>query len=88
MITDGSKLTIYTGESVEVGPILAGEALMSRLVDHRIRIAVLFWVEGFGINRRIHAVRFPDISTDLPLVMVAIDSHDRIREALDDVDRA
>ena len=89
MITDGSKLTIYTGESVEVGPILAGEALMSRLVDHRIRIAVLFrGVEGFGINRRIHAVRFPDISTDLPLVVVAIDSHDRIREALGDVDRA
>jgi PII-like signaling protein len=43
-------------------------------------------VEGFGINRRIRAERFPDISTDLPLLAVAVDQRDRIEPMLDAVD--
>ena len=89
MIVEGSKLSIYFGESVEVGSTLASDALMGCVIDHGIRLAVLFrGLEGFGLNRRIHAERFPDVSTDLPLVLTAVDSHERIRDALDAIDEA
>jgi PII-like signaling protein len=42
-------------------------------------------IEGFGLGRRIHTGRFPDISTDLPLVACAVDSRDRIEALVDDV---
>jgi PII-like signaling protein len=88
MIVDGSKVSVYFGESVEVGSALASDALMGCVMDHGIRLAVLFrGFEGFGLNRRIHAERFPDISTDLPLVLTAVDSPERIRDALDAIDK-
>ena len=51
-------------------------------------MALLRGIEGFGINRRIHAERFPDLSTDLPLLAIAVDTAERIRGVLDDVDLA
>jgi PII-like signaling protein len=62
---------------------------MDRLADRGILAAALLrGIEGFGINRRIHAERFPDVSTDLPLLAVAVDTADRIRGVLEDVSRA
>ncbi len=42
-------------------------------------------IEGFGIGRRIHTERFPDISTDLPLIAEAIDTRESIEGILPDV---
>jgi PII-like signaling protein len=89
MIEDALKLSVYFGESVSVGPAQASDALMARLADHDlVAAALLRGIEGFGVNRRIHAQRFPDVSTDLPLLACAVDRHERILAVLDDVDRA
>lgn len=89
MIEDALKLSVYFGESVSAGPAQASDALMACLADHDlVAAALLRGIEGFGINRRIHAQRFPDVSTDLPLLACAVDRHERILAVLDDVDRA
>jgi len=89
MIADALKLSVYFGESVTAGPELASDALMRALQRRGVATAALLrGIEGFGINRRIHAQRFPDISTDLPLLAVAVDARLRVEAALDEVDRA
>ncbi len=89
MIVDALKLSVYFGESIATGPVLASDAVMGCFADHGLTSAALLrGIEGFGINRRIHGECFPDVSTDLPLVAMAVDSHDRIRGALEGVDRA
>jgi PII-like signaling protein len=89
MIADAYKLSVYFGESLTAGPLLASDALMACFAHHRPTTATLLrGIEGFGINRRIHAERFPDVSTDLPLLAVAVDVRERVRAMLHDVDRA
>jgi len=89
MIADALRLSVYFGESVAEGPLIASDVLMRGLARRGIATAVLLrGIEGFGINRRIHAQRFPDVSTDLPLLAVAVDARRRIEAALDEVDRA
>lgn len=89
MISDALKLSVYFGESVVVGSAPAGDALMSCLAGHGLTAtALLRGIEGFGLNRRIHSERFPDVSTDLPLLALAVDTPDRIRSLLEEVDRA
>jgi PII-like signaling protein len=89
MIADAFKLSVYFGESLTAGPALASDALMARFAEHGLTaVTLLRGIEGFGINRRIHAERFPDVSTDLPLLAVAVDTRERIQAVLDDVDRA
>lgn len=87
MITDGLKLSVYFGDAATAGSELASNALMRRFAERDVRVAALLrGVEGFGVNRRIHAERFPDISTDLPLLAVAVDERERIESLLGDVD--
>jgi PII-like signaling protein len=89
VIADALKLSVYFGESIPYGARLASDVLMERLAAREIRFAALLrGVEGFGIHGRIHAQRFPDVSTDLPLLAWAVDTHERIERLLDDVDRA
>lgn len=73
MNVDALKLSVYFGDAVVSGPRLAADALMRRLAARRIVAAALVrGIEGFGINRS-HAQRFPDVSTDLPLLAMAVD---------------
>ena len=89
MIADALKLSVYFGESVTTGPELSSDALICALDRRGVATAALLrGVEGFGINRRVHAQRFPDVSTDLPLLAMAVDARRRIEAVLDDVDRA
>lgn len=88
MIGDALELSVYFGDSLTTGSELASDALMRRLAEQGMRAAALMrGAEGFGLNRRIHAERFPDISTDLPLVAVAVDERARIESLLGNVDR-
>ena len=60
---------------------------MDCFARHRLEVAALYrGIEGFGLGRRIHTERFPDISTDLPLIAEAIDTRERIEAVLGDVD--
>jgi PII-like signaling protein len=82
------KLSMYFGDSVTTGTKLADDALMDCFDRHGVIVAALYrGIEGYGLGRRIHTARFPDISTDLPLLAVAIDTRERIESLLDDVDR-
>ena len=57
MIADALKLSVYFGEAF----VPADDALMRCFERHGVRCAALMrGIEGFGINRRIHAERFPD----------------------------
>jgi PII-like signaling protein len=59
VIADALKLSVYFGEAITAGPLLSSDALMNRLADPGILAAALLrGIEGFGINRRIHAERF------------------------------
>jgi PII-like signaling protein len=80
---------VYFGDAVTAGPALSSDALLTAFADHGLTAATLLrGIEGFGLNRRIHAERFPDVSTDLPLLAFAVDARARVRAVLDDVDRA
>ena len=82
------KLSVYFGDAVTVGPRLAADVLMERFEQHGVVSALLHGSEGYGLHRRIHAERLPDISTDLPLLALAAGEEERIRAALDDVHAA
>jgi PII-like signaling protein len=86
MISAGLKLDVYFGESLTSGRRMAHDALMDCFARHGLEVAALYrGIEGFGIGRRIHTERFPDISTDLPLIAEAIDTRERIEGVLPDV---
>jgi PII-like signaling protein len=86
VISAGLKLDVYLGESLDSGRQMANEALMDCFARHGVEVAALYrGIEGFGIGRRIHTERFPDISTDLPLIAEAIDTRERIEALLPDV---
>jgi PII-like signaling protein len=87
VIADALKLSVYFGDSATAGSKLASQALMQRMAEREVKVAALFrGVEGFGNHRRIHAGRFPDVSTDLPLLAMAVDERARIESLLEDVD--
>jgi len=87
VISAGLKLDVYFGESLDSGRRMANDALMDCFARHELEVAALYrGVEGFGIGRRIHTERFPDISVDLPLIAEAIDTRERIEAVLPDVD--
>jgi PII-like signaling protein len=86
VITAGLKLDVYFGESLTSGERMASDVLMECFARHELEVAALYrGIEGFGIGRRIHTERFPDISTDLPLIAEAIDTRERIEGVLPDV---
>jgi PII-like signaling protein len=47
---------------------------------------VLHGVEGFGASNRIHTTRLLSLSEDLPVVILIVDTHDRIHEFLPQLD--
>ena len=86
MISAGLKLDVYFGESLTSDGRMANEALMDCFARHDLEVAALYrGIEGFGIGRRIHTARFPDVSTDLPLIAEAIDTRERIEAVLPEV---
>ncbi|HEX2127388.1 MAG TPA: DUF190 domain-containing protein [Thermoleophilaceae bacterium] len=87
-MTEALKLWVYFGDSQLTRAELTSDALMDALARRHVAVSALCrGIEGFGLGRRIHTERFPDISTDLPLVACAVDSRERIQALLDDVDR-
>jgi PII-like signaling protein len=86
VISAGLKLDVYFGESLTSGRRMANEALMECFARNQLEVAALYrGIEGFGIGRRIHTERFPDISVDLPLIAEAIDTREKIESVLPEV---
>jgi PII-like signaling protein len=87
-MTDALKLWVFFGDSQLTGAELTSDALMDAFARRRVIASALCrGIEGFGLGRRIHTERFPDVSTDLPLVACAVDSPERIQALIDEVDR-
>jgi PII-like signaling protein len=89
VIAPALKLSVYFGDALALGPDLACDVLMDRLAREDLPCSVLLrGMEGFGLHRRLHAERFPDVSTDLPLLAMAVGPRERILAALPRVDEA
>jgi PII-like signaling protein len=72
------KLTVYFGEH---------DGIADRLIDvfgrRRVEASVLLrGAEGFGIKHHLHSERLLTLSEDLPLVAIAVDSRERILDAV------
>lgn len=81
------RLTIMIGDSDQ----WHHKPLCTEIVHraHKAGLAgatVLHGVEGFGASNRIHTTRLLSLSEDLPVVIVIIDTHDRIRAFLPQLD--
>ncbi len=60
MISEGLKLDVYFGESLESDGQMANEVLMDCFARHELEVAALYrGVEGFGLGRRIRTGASP-----------------------------
>ena len=81
------RLTIIVGDSAH----WHHKPLFTEIVHraHQAGLAgatVLHGVEGFGATSRIHTARILSLSEDLPVVIIIVDSHDRIAAFLPQLD--
>jgi PII-like signaling protein len=83
---DSLKLTVYFGESDRAGDASLSDALLDTFGRRGLEASVLLrGAEGFGIKQRLHSQRLLTLSEDLPLVAVAVDTRERIEDALPEV---
>ncbi|ARP73532.1 hypothetical protein LK07_31370 [Streptomyces pluripotens] len=81
------RLTVYIGED----DTWHHKPLYSEIV-HRAHAAglagasVFRGIEGFGASSRIHTSRLLSLSEDLPVAVVVVDTEDRVREFLPQLD--
>jgi len=81
------RLTIFVGESDNHGHTPLATEIVQRA--HRAGLAgatVIRGVEGYGASNHIHTTRILSLSDDLPMVVVIVDSADRIQAFLPDLD--
>ena len=83
----GKLLRIFVGESDKIH----GRALYSALVEKARALGLAgatAWrgIEGFGARSRIHTAKILRLSEDLPIVVEIVDSDERIRAALPELD--
>jgi uncharacterized protein len=81
------RLTIMVGES----DLWHHKPLSTEIVHraHKAGLAgatVLHGVEGFGASNRIHTTRLLSLSEELPVVVVIVDTHDRIHAFIPQLD--
>lgn len=84
---EGQLLRIFIGESDHWHGRPLYEAIVHRLKESGIAGAtVLRGVEGFGASSRLHTTRLLQLSRDLPLVIEAVDTEERIATVLPGLD--
>ena len=84
---DATKLTIYVGDAFRYGRKKLYRAIVELLHDEGIAGAtVLHGIEGYGADKQIHTARILDLSGDLPVVIAAIDSTEKIEAVLPKLD--
>ncbi|WP_137121249.1 DUF190 domain-containing protein [Segeticoccus rhizosphaerae] len=81
------RLTIMIGESDH----WHHKPLFTEIVHraHKAGLAgatVLHGIEGYGAASRIHTTRILSLSEDLPVVIIIVDTHERIHEFLHELD--
>ena len=87
IVGQGKLLRIFVGESDKV----RGRPLYSALVEKARQLGLAgatVWrgIEGFGARSRIHTAKILRLSEDLPVIVEIVDSEEKIREALPQLD--
>ncbi|ATX81128.1 hypothetical protein Ga0123462_0252 [Mariprofundus ferrinatatus] len=82
-MTEGSCLRIYLTESDRIDGRPATEAILELCRDSGLRgVSVLRGIEGLG-GHGVHSASFLSLSSDLPILVEAIDTTDAINSALE-----
>ncbi|WKX74216.1 DUF190 domain-containing protein [Streptomyces sp. XD-27] len=84
---DALRMTVFLGES----DTWHHKPLYTEIVHraHRAGLAgasVFHGVEGFGASSRVHTARLLSLSEDLPVAVVIVDSEERVRAFLPELD--
>jgi PII-like signaling protein len=80
------KLTAYFGERDRAHGRFLADAFIDIYARHALLTSlVMRGVEGFGAKQHLHTDRLLSLSEDLPLVTVAVDTRERIEQALPEV---
>lgn len=79
-------LKIYLNENSKFEGKVTHEAILELLRGVGISGAtVLHGIEGYGVHNKIHTARILRLGTQLPLIIEAVDSEERIREILPNI---
>jgi PII-like signaling protein len=83
---DCLKLTTYFAEHDKTGRRFLADALLDCYARHEFATSVLLrGTEGFGSRQHLQTQRLLTLSEDLPMVTVAVDTRQRIEQALEEV---
>jgi len=81
------RLTIFIGESDRVGHTPLATEIVQRAHAAGLAGASVFrGVEGYGASNHIHTTRLLSLSDDLPVAVVIVDTDDRVRAFLGELD--
>jgi PII-like signaling protein len=88
LVGEGKLLRIFVGESDRVG----GHPLHSVLVRKARELGLAgatVWrgIEGYGARSRIHTASILRLSEDLPILIEIVDSEEKIRDVLPEIER-
>lgn len=90
MQTSGTALLVrvYLGEADRWHGKPLYQAMVERLRERGLAGAtVLRGIEGFGARQHLHTTRLLSLSEDLPIVIEAVDTEQKIRAILPELDR-
>ena len=83
----GLLVRIYLGESDQFHGKPLYQAILERLRERGLAGAtVLRGIEGFGAKQHVHTTRILSLSEDLPILIEAVDSEEKIRAVLPEID--
>ena len=83
----GLLVRIYLGESDRWHGRPLYQAIVERMRERGLAGAtVLRGIEGFGARQHLHSTRILSLSEDLPILIEAVDTDEKIRAVLPDLD--
>jgi PII-like signaling protein len=83
----GLLVRIYLGESDTWHGRPLYQAILERLRERGLAGAtVLRGIEGFGAKQHLHSTRILSLSEDLPILVEAVDTEEKIRAILPELD--
>jgi PII-like signaling protein len=81
------RLTVFIGESDRFGHTPLATEIVQRAHAAGLAGASVFrGVEGFGASNHIHTSRLLSLADDLPVAVVIVDTDDRVRRFLGELD--
>jgi uncharacterized protein len=81
------RLTVFIGESDRFGHTPLATGIVQRAHAAGLAGASVFrGVEGYGASNHIHTTRLLSLSDDLPVAVVIVDTEERVRAFLGDLE--